>query len=440
MSDLPAAPPDAPATTAATPTVTASASPTAPTTARHAPPQAREPWFARRRREAVDRAAQDSHAELVRLVTSGRAPATRTAQGTAVVAASVVVLVLSLAAVVLLARASFADKGLWGWVLVVLGWVVVAYVAPRPVRLEAEALDASSHPATHRFVSAVAQAVGTPAPAVVAVDGGLSAHVATIGWRMRPALVVGLPLWTMLRPEQRLALLAHELGHLRGRDTVAAALVDRAHGILERLASLLVPLPRGSYGELEWLCPTVGVSSAFGNRMGTALLRVVSLPFVALLLGFERLAAVDAQRREYLADLAAARVAGPAAVLRLLFTVSGLPGVHTTVAAAVRRGEDPFDALEAVAARPALGPSQLAAARRLAAESGRRWDDSHPRDDLRISLLEALPGAPSVALGGDATGSLGSLDALEVAASAELAGLRRGLSRSVRDDLLETYL
>ncbi|WP_323101934.1 M48 family metallopeptidase [Intrasporangium sp. YIM S08009] len=429
MSDLHPASPDAPAaaTTTTAPTIPSASRPT------------REPWFTRRRREAVDRAAHAGHAELVRLVASGRAPATRTAQGTAVVAASVVVLGLVLAAVALLARATFADKGLWGWVLVALGWVVVAHVAPRPVRLEAEALDASTHPATHRLVSAVAEAVGTTAPRVVAVDGDLAAGVANVGWRMRPAVVVGLPLWTMLRPEQRLALLAHELGHLRGRDTFTAALVGQAHRVLERLATLLVPLPRGAFGELEWLSPTVGVSSAFGNRMGAALLRVVSLPFVALLLGFERLVSVDAQRREYLADLAAARVAGPAAVVRLLFTVSGLAGVHTTVAAAVRRGEDPFDALEAVAARPALGPGQLAAARRLAAESGRRWDDSHPRDDLRISLLEALPGTPSGVLTGRGSATA-TLAALEVAASAELAGLRRGLSRSVRDDLLESHL
>ena len=440
MSDLYPASPDAPAA-APTTTPTAPTTPAAPSAPTRSPASepTREAWFTRRRREAVDRAAQDTHAELVRLVASGRTPATRTAEGTAVVVTSVVVLVVTLAAVVLLARATFADKGLWGWVLVALGWVVVAHVAPRPGRLEAEVLDASTHPATHRLVSAVAEAVGTTAPRVVAVDGSLSAGVADVGWRMRPALVVGLPLWTMLRPEQRLALLAHELGHLRGRDTVVAALVGRAHGILERLATLLVPLPRGGHGELEWLYPTVGVSTAFGNRMGTALLRLVSLPFVALLLCFERLVSVDGQRREYLADLAAARVAGPAAVVRLLFTVSGLPGVHTTVAAAVRRGEDPFDALEAVAARPALGPGQLAAARRFAAESGRRWDDSHPRDDLRISLLEALPGAPSGVLTGRGS-AVATLAALEVAASAELAGLRRGLSRSVRDDLLESYL
>ena len=424
MSDLHPAAPDAP---------------TAPTRASSSLPT-REPWFTRRRREAVDRAAQDAHAELVRLTASGRAPAARTATSTAVVAASVVVLVLTLVAVGLLARATFADKGLWGWVLVVLGWVVVAHVLPRPARLEGEALDASTHPATHRLVSAVAESVGTPTPRVVAVDGELSAHVVSVGWRMRPAVVLGLPLWTMLRPEQRLALLAHELGHLRGRDTAAAALVSRAHQVLERLATLLVPLPRDAYGDIEdaW-SPGWEQSTAFGNRMGTALLRVVSLPFVALLLGFERLVAVDAQRREYVADLAAARVAGPAAVVRLLFTVSGLPGIHTTVAAAVRRGDDPFDALEAVAARPALGPGQLAAARRSAAESGRRWDDSHPRDDLRISLLEALPGTPAGVLTGRGSATA-TLAALAATASVELAGLRRGLSRSVRDDLLESYL
>jgi Zn-dependent protease with chaperone function len=433
VSDLHPATPDASATATTTTPLTTAPTPTAAST------QAREPWFTRRRREAVDRAAQDAHAELVRAVASGRTPATRTAEGTAVVVASVVVLVLAVTAFAALVWATLAaDKGFWGWVLVALGWVVAVQVAPRPARHDAEPLDPSACPATHRFVAALADAVGAPAPQVVAVDAGLSAWATTVGWRLRPAVGLGLPLWTMLRPEQRLALLAHELGHLRGRDTWAAAVVGPAHQVLERLATLLVPLPRGSYGELEWLHPALNYSTALENRLGAAILRVVSLPFVALLLAFERLVAVDGQRREYLADLAAARVTGPAAVVRLLFAVSGLAGVHTTVAAAVRRGEDPFDAFEAVAARPALKPAQLAAARRLAAGSGRRWDDSHPRDDLRISLLEALPGDDEEASrpGPD----LRHLVQLEAAASDELAGLRRGLARAVRDDLLETYL
>src|SRR5207247_926150 len=98
-----------------------------------------------------------------------------------------------------------------------------------------------------------------------------------------------------------------------------------------------------------------------GNAMGSSLLRIVSLPFVGLLLVFERLGAVEGQRREYLADLAAARVAGTDSTVRLIASLTSLAGVHTLASAAVRRKEDPFLALDEVAARPPLTWTELAA-------------------------------------------------------------------------------
>jgi Zn-dependent protease with chaperone function len=347
---------------------------------------------------------------------------------------SVLVLTAAAAAVGLLVWATVLPKGPWGWVGVAAGWGLVAALAPRPVRLEPETeLDRDRFPATHRLLDELAARVGVRAPATVHVDSDFGAGVVATGWTLRPAVVVGLPLWTCLTDDERVALLCHELGHLRGRDTAHAVLNAQAHALLERLATLLTPLPRDAVGELEDTRVGMEGSEATMNGVGRAVLTVVSLPAVLLLLAFERAASHDSQLREYAADLRAAEVAGTDGTVRLLLTTMGIAGVHTVAGAAVRRREDPFEALALVRDRAPLTASQVAQARTRAREEDLRWDATHPRDDLRLGVLEAHPTAPEPHL-------LAERRALVQAADHELTGLRPALARPLRDDLLETWI
>jgi Zn-dependent protease with chaperone function len=393
--------------------------------------RAREPrlsWFARRRREALDRAASTMHDRLEAQVMRGERPRATTGTGTALLVLSVVVLGVFAAAVVLLVVLTFAPKNVWGWLGVALAWVVVVAVAPRPGRVEARELPPDEFPLTHAFVGEVAAAVGTSTPHGLGVTTEFTAFVAQPGLRRRPVLVIGLPVWTMLTDDERVALLAHELGHLRGSDTALAHLVDLAHGILLRLATLLTPLPGDSYSDFADYRLGVGESQATMNAAGAGILRAVSAPATGLLLLFERLAAVDGQRREYLADLRAAEIAGTAANVRLLLTMENLPGLHTLAGAAVRRREDPFAALEQVRERPAPTGQQVAAARARAREQDLRWDASHPRDDLRLALVEAVAAKRSL-----------PRTAAEAGSDRELAGLRHEMARELGHQLTDTY-
>lgn len=386
-------------------------------------------WFARRRVAATDAAARRTHDELV-----ARGLDAATSRGTgAVTLLALLVLAAALAAVLLLAWATVTPKGMWGWVGVAAGWALVAALAPRPVRVpDATELDPAHFPATHRLVRDLASAVGAPPPATVHVDTDFGAGVVSTGWAQRPALVVGLPLWTCLTDDERIALLCHELGHLRSRDTGHAALVGHAHGLLERLATLLTPLPRDAVSDLEDARLGVARSNAVMNGVGRAVLTVVSLPALLLLLAFERAAARDSQVREHAADLRAAEVAGTPAVLRLLLTTTGISGLHTLAGAAARRREDPFDALTQVRDRSDLTAAQVARTRTRAREEDLRWDATHPRDDLRLGVLQAHPSTPDAS-------ALEARQALVGAADAELAGLRPMLTRRFRDDLLESW-
>ena len=389
-------------------------------------------WFGRRQRAYVDRAARRAHADVV----AHGAGSSRHATSATLVGFSVVVLLGLVASVVFLLWATVQPKGLWGWVGVVVGWVVVVAVLPRPQQVtDAELLPAEEFPHTHRLVTALADAVGARPPASIHVDLDFSADVVSTGWRLRPALVIGLPCWTYLTDDERIALVGHELGHLAARDTLRAVLVGQAHAVLERLATLITPLPADAYSALDRSDVDDGGwgGTATMNAMGSGVLRLLSLPALALLLAFERLAAADRQRREYRADLRAADVAGTAAVVRLLLTVMNTSGLHTVAGSAARRREDPFAALEQVRVRPAPTPSDIAAARVRAQAADLRWDDSHPRDDLRIEVVEARP----------VTADRATLEArrrLVTSADGELSTLRPGLSRELAHELLETWL
>ncbi|NED82958.1 M48 family metalloprotease, partial [Streptomyces sp. SID11233] len=62
-------------------------------------------------------------------------------------------------------------------------------------------------------------AVGTRGVDLIAIDGEVNASAMRYGVRGRMLLTLGLPLWESLGPEQRLALLGHELAHHAHGDT-----------------------------------------------------------------------------------------------------------------------------------------------------------------------------------------------------------------------------
>ncbi|MGW5237562.1 M48 family metallopeptidase [Monashia sp. NPDC004114] len=391
-----------------------------PTTA----PVERLSWVARARRRALDAAAQRVHDRMAASGESGFSPSSA-----GLLTFCVLVLVVAVVCVAWLVWATFQPKNVIGWIAVVLAWVVVYEIFPRREHADVRELPSQDFPQVDRLVRDLANGVGVAPPRVIAASIEFNAAVASLPWRRGSILVIGLPLWTCLPSEQRAALLAHELGHLRGRDTLRARIVAGAHTILFGLATMLTPLPSDAYSEFYADYPNRESSQAFSNAMGSAMLRIVSLPFVGLLLVFERLAAVESQRREYLADLNAARVAGTDATVRLFASVTNLAGLHTLAGAAVRRREDPFAVLEQVAARPALTGSEVEAARQRARAAERRWDDTHPPDDLRMSLLLVRPVSPSTAV----------LDAMPGAVR-ELAALRPELAGQLKADLLEQYV
>lgn len=130
----------------------------------------------------------------------------------AALAVSLAVHALTLAFVVLGVLIVVGSPSLFlSWMLGALLVAIGVLLRPRLGRLpdDAEVLAPSAAPELYGLAARVADEVGVPRPAQVAVlDLSTAAVYLRLGVRRVPVLLVGLPLWLAVSPRQRVALLA----------------------------------------------------------------------------------------------------------------------------------------------------------------------------------------------------------------------------------------
>jgi Zn-dependent protease with chaperone function len=107
--------------------------------------------------------------------------------------------------------------------LALIAFATALLFRPRAHRLDPEAhvVTRDQAPRLYDVLDQIAEAIGTQRVAAVVVDTEPNIWFARIGWRFRPVVGIGLPLWIGLGPQERVAILAHELGH--GRNPLSAA-------------------------------------------------------------------------------------------------------------------------------------------------------------------------------------------------------------------------
>lgn len=205
------------------------------------------------------------------------------------------------------------------------------------------------------------------------------------GWVMN----LGLPLWSTLSPQQRVALIGHELGHQLNHDQRNGVFVHGAAISMKQWSYLLTPSravrPTRRGG-------SIGVAFA---ALGDLLAPLIMLPLAAAAAGLSWLLTVLAGRQglaaEYYADALSARVAGTDAASssleRMLLAGACTRQLHHI--AKFDRSADPWSGVAAYAASiPAL---ELERQRRLGRLRLPAIDSSHPPSQLRADLLRALP-------------------------------------------------
>ncbi|MFE5969989.1 M48 family metalloprotease [Streptomyces sp. NPDC056463] len=325
-----------------------------------------------------------------------------------------------------------------GVMLVVLGWdtgalpvvgalllAVAVVLRPRFGRLPKDAwsMNRADAPKLFALIDEVGAVAGTTGVDTVVVDAGANAAVTTYGPRRRRVLYLGLGLWEMLGPQERVALLGHELGHFAHGDIRHGAVTNGALRSLHLWLYFLAP------SEPE------GLMDRFVNAV-TFLPRCLVLGAVTVL---DLLTLRASQRAEYLADASAARAGSTEAAValmdRLLLCRSAEGELRREAVAAQMRGGAAGRETRALAEQDlwgrladrmgAIPAHEYERLRRVSARRGHSVDDTHPPTHLRRRC---------VATGGPHPAEVVCGDERLAALADELAPARSALARRVIRD------
>jgi Zn-dependent protease with chaperone function len=234
-------------------------------------------------------------------------------------------------------------------------------------------------PTLHELCDEIATALGTHPPSVVIIGDNFDAWWSIRSFRRKRVLALGLPLLSILEPQERVALIAHELAHGRNGDATRGFIVG---GALEACEQLEGALTRRE----DSLSQTY---FAFAELLSYGFLWLVSRPLVLFQHTLWLLLLRDCHRAEYFADALAARVAGSDAEIALDEKLL-LHSVFETVAMRSARGEgDLFADLRS--AIDDVPERERERRRRMARMEGVRLTSTHPPTGRRLELIEARP-------------------------------------------------
>jgi Zn-dependent protease with chaperone function len=227
------------------------------------------------------------------------------------------------------------------------------------------------------------------------VTPDVNASFGRAGWRRRPVLAIGLPLWNVLTPAHKLALLGHELGHDVNQDARRSLPLATAVDALAGWQTLLRPSSLHQHRPAPWT--PEGALVACLEQITQLLLVPLHALVTAIGTGADRLALRSGQSAEYRADRFAAQVAGLDAVEGLLTCLLLADLVQGALRRAAIRGEADIWAAQR-AAMAAVPADQLDRYERIGRRRLQRIDVSHPPTHYRLDLIRTLPpdaaGAP----------------------------------------------
>jgi heat shock protein HtpX len=271
-----------------------------------------------------------------------------------------------------------------GVVLIAVG----LFLMPRFGRLDpyADVITRAQAPELHMLIDEVAATISAPRPHIVQVHSGFNASSTAYGLRRRRVIRIGLPMWAALTPAERVALLAHELGHFVNGDVRRGPLTSLAFGTLANLSTLTRPDQRRPR-----LRGSFGATLAMGEVVATVIMGIMHQVFGWAQTAVTCVGLRSTQRAEYQADDAAARTAGTEAAIGLvdLLVVSDL--LHMAVRRAARNDPSPPSWRAAADdCRNEIAP-RLARLRQLSQRDEASLLRTHPPSGLRVKMLQTRP-------------------------------------------------
>lgn len=354
-------------------------------------PQPMDGWVRRRLERLAHHAGYDLSAALFRALVGkpvDRPDLQAATLWLAAVSGALLAFILGLAAL-----------GVWllvyqPWLMKVVGFLllVIAFAlrprlgSLRKVRQCYDEVTRAEAPRLFELIGRVASAAGAPVPHRVMLAPEWNAAAGTFGIRRRRVLILGLPFWSVLRSQERVALLGHELGHFANGDLRASLMTMPALTTFGLLADMLYPTHEDR--------DTDEVFGAFA-----ALVQVLVRPFLLLAahlcwlahLGLNMIGARQSQRAEYYADELGVRVAGSQASLGLQDVIAASDGMIAVVGGRSRASQHASGWREGVEkAREAMN-DRISRLRQLSLRTTASPLASHPPAGLRHALIASRP-------------------------------------------------
>jgi heat shock protein HtpX len=214
----------------------------------------------------------------------------------------------------------------------------------------AREVDMDSAPGFYSLVAELAQRGGLPMPRVYVVDSPNPNAFATGRNPQHAAVAATTGLLSMLSREELAGVMAHELGHVRNRDTLIMTMVATIAGAISMIANFGL-----FFGRSERMHPLAG------------LLAVLVAPFAAMIVQM-----AISRTREYGADRAGAEISGNPRAL----------------ASALARIADPAQHIPGLASEANPAAAQLYIVPTRVSD----WFSTHPSTEKRIEALLAMEG------------------------------------------------
>jgi heat shock protein HtpX len=194
----------------------------------------------------------------------------------------------------------FAVLGLF---LLALSWVT----RPRFGKLDKseQIVPREELPELYHVVDKLCETAGVRPIDGIIIDQEFNASVRTVGVRGKRILTIGLPLFTILPKDERMALLGHEIGHFANNDVARSIFVGGAIGTLATWYDLL---------DVQHVDEIEGI---FGIISGFFMKGLALIPYVLFML-IIHLSWHDSQRAEYFADLVGAELSGTKSSISLM--------------------------------------------------------------------------------------------------------------------------
>lgn len=275
-----------------------------------------------------------------------------------------------------------------------LAWLM----RPRFGRLpkDAEILTRQDAPRLFELLDEVAAGVNARRTHVVVLRTFVNAAYGTYGVRRRGVLHLGYPLWLILTPQERIALLGHELGHSSNGDSRHGLVIGTAAAALTELYSAAVPTTEAA--------PEDGLIALISHWLAELVLGLIRLITGGLYKLLVLLTLRSSQRAEYRADAMAADLGGTRAALGFmdaLDTRAELATAFLQSRAVVVKGGLWVELEKYLAGVP---ESEYDRRRRAGRLTELRVDETHPPSYLRYSYIESLPyGEPRISVAGMAS-------------------------------------